>query len=401
MAFSLSSHAMSGVIAHIPDIGAKFVPIPPELLSCRLSEVHEVVTAAVQVACDLALDAHEGTLESVRLLYKDRALDDERSATAFLKSLSSGFPCSVRVLFRLLGGKGGFGALLRGQKGRGKKTQNFDSMRDLSGRRLRHAKAVERIKVWMENKKKQDELVDALKGEGPELPKAIPESESLSPDFIRQLKRAAKERPALVSEGIGQSAKRPRSAPKSYDWNGAFDALAALSSGSDSGSESVESISDPICETDGTAATSTVKEGVASSSSGVACQDLVGPLAPCSSAEPLRKSSQRERPSSDSLGELRRRTEEESRDVKLQHGIDTEPIEACNQVVLTADDVAKFGSAEDLEKRVSPDVLKRSLERLGLKCGGRPKDRADRLFLLKTMPLDKLPPSAFAKKQSA
>ena len=45
----------------------------------------------------------------------------------------------------------------------GKKTTNFDAMRDLNGRRIRHVKAVERIKEWLEKKKKEDELVTFLR----------------------------------------------------------------------------------------------------------------------------------------------------------------------------------------------------------------------------------------------
>eukprot|EP00966_Prymnesium_polylepis_P265922 6142701-Prymnesium_polylepis.1 len=44
----------------------------------------------------------------------------------------------IRVLLRLLGGKGGFGAMLRTAGARGVKTTNFDACRDLNGRRLRH-----------------------------------------------------------------------------------------------------------------------------------------------------------------------------------------------------------------------------------------------------------------------
>lgn len=46
-------------------------------------------------------------------------------------------PCEVECVLRLRGGKGGFGAMLRNQRGglNAKKTTNFDAMRDLSGRR--------------------------------------------------------------------------------------------------------------------------------------------------------------------------------------------------------------------------------------------------------------------------
>jgi len=45
----------------------------------------------------------------------------------------------VRIELRrsLLGGKGGFGSLLRSMKPKVKGDENFDACRDLSGRRLR------------------------------------------------------------------------------------------------------------------------------------------------------------------------------------------------------------------------------------------------------------------------
>merc|ERR1719277_2286805 len=136
------------------------------------------------------------------MLYREKPLDGHGVAESFLKAMGMGQPCTVRVLFRLLGGKGGFGALLRKQMGLGKKTTNFDAMRDLSGRRLRHSKAVDRIKQWMEAKKREDDLVRALTGEGPELPKPTPASESLDPEFVESLKRSAANKPSLVREGL-------------------------------------------------------------------------------------------------------------------------------------------------------------------------------------------------------
>lgn len=62
-------------------------------------------------------------------------------------------------------------------------------------------------------------------------------------------------------------------------------------------------------------------------------------------------------------------------------------------------DLSQFATATDLEKVVSGDDLKLELDRLGLKCGGTVKDRAERLFLTKNTPLDKLPAKVFAKKK--
>ncbi|CAJ1331910.1 unnamed protein product, partial [Effrenium voratum] len=139
--------------------------------------------------------------QDYRVLFQGRDLELPTAASALVKAIESGAPCFVRVTFRLLGGKGGFGSLLRSQKG-GKKTTNFDAMRDLNGRRIRHVKAVERIKEWLEKKKRDDELVNLLTGEGPELPKPTPQSESLDPDYLRKLKQSASSRPGLVTEGL-------------------------------------------------------------------------------------------------------------------------------------------------------------------------------------------------------
>lgn len=198
---------MTGVIAHVPNEDPRFVPISMELLSCCLSEVAGRVRSALSAAYGFVEEEAEEEDDEredgpgFRLLFREKDLEDEISAAAFLKAMGSGFPCAVRVLFRLLGGKGGFGALLKGQKG-GKKTTNFDGMRDLTGRRLRHSKAVERIKDWMEKRKTEDELVAALTGEGPELPKPVPKEQALNPEYVRRLKRAAADKPALVSAGL-------------------------------------------------------------------------------------------------------------------------------------------------------------------------------------------------------
>ena len=44
------------------------------------------------------------------------------------------------------------------------------------------------------------------------------------------------------------------------------------------------------------------------------------------------------------------------------------------------------------------DGLKAALQKLGLKCGGTPQERARRLFSTKGKSLDELDPSLFAKK---
>ena len=82
---------------------------------------------------------------------------------------------SVTVLLRLLGGKGGFGAMLRTAGARGVKTTNFDACRDLNGRRLRHVNAEQRLREWdqqAEERKLKKQQEDAKRARTPTLRKS-------------------------------------------------------------------------------------------------------------------------------------------------------------------------------------------------------------------------------------
>jgi len=67
----------------------------------------------------------------------------------------------IHVFARILGGKGGFGSLLRGATIRvgQKKTSNFNACRDLNGRRLRHVNTEKAIQQW-ESEGNQEQKVD-------------------------------------------------------------------------------------------------------------------------------------------------------------------------------------------------------------------------------------------------
>lgn len=71
-------------------------------------------------------------------------------------SLVSSSTSFVSLLLRLPGGKGGFGANLR-NAAKKFNTKNFNAMRDLSGRRLRHVKQDRDLGDWAENHKPVDE----------------------------------------------------------------------------------------------------------------------------------------------------------------------------------------------------------------------------------------------------
>lgn len=60
-------------------------------------------------------------------------------------------------------------------------------------------------------------------------------------------------------------------------------------------------------------------------------------------------------------------------------------------------DLEKYATAEELISAVTPEHLKMCLQKLGLKCGGTPAQRGERLFATKGKLLSELDPSMFAK----
>ncbi|CDJ37984.1 hypothetical protein, conserved [Eimeria tenella] len=113
--------------------------------------------------------------------------------------------CSLWLLLRLPGGKGGFGALLKKQRRKKRANFSIDACRDLTGRRIRQAQVVTRIKEWMEKKRKEDALVAALTHGAPENqePEAKP-AVSVDPDFISEQLAQVSQMPSVVADGLKQ-----------------------------------------------------------------------------------------------------------------------------------------------------------------------------------------------------
>lgn len=85
-------------------------------------------------------------------MHAGRQLRDETLLTSCGISADS----TVHLVLRVAGGKGGFGALLRGQGRDGKTTTNFDACRDLQGRRLRHSRAEQQLAEWQSQAKERE-----------------------------------------------------------------------------------------------------------------------------------------------------------------------------------------------------------------------------------------------------
>lgn len=64
---------------------------------------------------------------------------------------------AVHIHLRVLGGKGGFGSMLRAIGAQIEKTTNREACRDLSGRRLRDINEEKRLKSWLDKQQERDE----------------------------------------------------------------------------------------------------------------------------------------------------------------------------------------------------------------------------------------------------
>lgn len=104
----------------------------------------------VALDCDQDICGVPCSLQRLRFSGKDLR-DDQR-----LGDFGAEHGCVISLLLRLRGGKGGFGALLRGQGRDGKITTNYDACRDLTGRRLRHINADKKLEEWSSQSKERE-----------------------------------------------------------------------------------------------------------------------------------------------------------------------------------------------------------------------------------------------------
>ena len=97
---------------------------------------------------------------------------------------------------KVLGGKGGFGRLLKTQKNLGKKTENFDSCRDLEGRRVRSVKREEKMDELEKNGSKSTSSKEEV-ASAPAKPHI-----SLDEGYTKKLAEIRVEKEKSVLEGI-------------------------------------------------------------------------------------------------------------------------------------------------------------------------------------------------------
>ncbi|ESS35917.1 telomere stability/silencing protein [Toxoplasma gondii VEG] len=346
---------------------------------------------------------------------------------------------SVHLLFPLVGGKGGFGALLKKQrKKQSRAALNFDMSRDLSGRRIRHAQVVEKIKAWIAKKQQETRAVELLAEQAETLTleaetKKKEPAPTLDESFVRSLKSNSEQMPMLVGEGLKEEKETQKAlslqkeqqrsislakVKKQSNWflhQEMLDAEEEDEEDEEEDEDDEEDEDERDARSDSTAVTGPLRPPASRPSAQQAAVSVRGrktlvtsglsrlaslcgksPSSPSSSASSSSSCSS-SLPSSSCSSQVSRREEqtktrsqeeEKAKAEEEKAKAETEKAKAEDENwtrKAESLDVHAFATAEDLEKNVHPEVLKKKLAMLGWKCGGRPAERAARLFLLKSL----------------
>uniref|UniRef100_A0A1I8M2C1 SDE2-like domain-containing protein n=1 Tax=Musca domestica TaxID=7370 RepID=A0A1I8M2C1_MUSDO len=109
-------------------------------------------------------------------------------------------PIYVRI--RLLGGKGGFGSMLRAIGAQIEKTTNREACRDLSGRRLRDINEEKRLKAWLEKQGEREREAEERKKRKIEKLLAVPKHEFKDAEYEEARSKLAEKVCDAVEEGF-------------------------------------------------------------------------------------------------------------------------------------------------------------------------------------------------------
>lgn len=90
----------------------------------------------------------------------------------------------IRIILRAIGGKGGFGSMLRAIGAQIEKTTNREACRDLSGRRLRDINEEKQLRTWLEKQKEREEEAAARKAKKIQKLQAKPKHEFQDEEYF-------------------------------------------------------------------------------------------------------------------------------------------------------------------------------------------------------------------------
>ena len=261
-------------------------------------------------------------------------------------------PHELEFLARVVGGKGGFGAMLRSARGGldSKKTTNFDAMRDLSGRRMRHVNNEKKVAEWVAGAPERERQAEAEQAEKGRLKRERQQVHVFAERQYAQTVESVRDTVAGgVAVGIIAAKKRQREQAE---------AARRLLEGKPSLEEEEARVAGAAGE---------VTKEVSADATDAAVQP---PPAKRAKAAPVAAA--------------------------------VEPAQVApssSSVVAAPLEWGTHTSAASLLSGCGAEAIKGELMRLGLKCGGTPEQRAERLWSTKGKSMGEIDPRLFAKKK--
>ncbi|EFH49175.1 ubiquitin family protein [Arabidopsis lyrata subsp. lyrata] len=372
---------------------------------------------------------------------KQRIFEQTKIPTHLQRLISGGYQISdgsaisqpdttVNLVLSLRGGKGGFGSLLRGAgtKAGQKKTNNFDACRDMSGRRLRHVNAENRLQEWKEGeeeRKLEKSALEFLKKQANKVKQGV--GNGATQKYVNKYKEESDKCILAVDLALNESFKngkrkgkigadsekkkrlkiwKGKRAVEDSDSDDSSDEEDEKSVVINNGGHDGDSSGKSLCNSGSEEENDFVVhhrrlDVVITGVQGINEEKMDDLPVAVAVADAMDQPEKVEKSSGDAgknLVDVACETLITSAAVK-RGGTAKETVSVdavcCKPVgPLNFDD---FNSATDMEV-LGMERLKTELQSRGLKCGGTLQERAARLFLLKSTPLDKLPKKLLAKK---
>ncbi|XP_021353666.1 protein SDE2 homolog isoform X3 [Mizuhopecten yessoensis] len=330
------------------------------------------------------------------------------------------------VIPRLLGGKGGFGSMLRAIGAQIEKTTNHEACRDLSGRRLRDVNNEKQLKDWLGKKAEKEKEEEEKRQERLAKRRALPNHKFDDPQYDQQKNRVAENLEDALQKGL-QKTHTSSSASHSLG--------AAPSSSSSSGCRKrttdshshksakvkkttewlgidMEDLSDSDNNDDVTCIVpETVSPGSGSDNSDTQCKDKG--VTKCDDNKNLCESdhastgngtSKNPEETNIDMTETTNNNDSSGSKNGLLTALQAIPPKQAETVQQEKEpeqdeplDLDSISSVEELEA-FSLEKLKKELMARGMKCGGTLKQRAERLYSVRGLTTDQIKPSLLAKR---
>lgn len=156
--------------------------------------------------------------------------DGKRLTRNDAEILDNGEFRNVNCILRQVGGKGGFGSMLRAIGAQIEKTTNREACRDLSGRRLRDINEEKRLRAWLDKQGEREREAEERKKRKIEKLLAVPKHDFKDEEYEEARAKLTEKVSDAFEEGLKQAEEAKLSAPKD-------DIEAATSSSSASGTK--------------------------------------------------------------------------------------------------------------------------------------------------------------------